>query len=157
LLLSRRSFKSADAALAAIALHDEGKAEARVRITRRDGTIVEGRVLKARADCVAVSLSDQFGHVEISESEISTIEVRVPHRGREWALAAAGVLLVTALLVGIARLPWAGPTSDFSSIVVLLAIVGSSVAPFVLARTPLGEWLSRWHTIHGTVPKAERR
>ena len=152
-MLPRRVFTTADAALASLALQDHDARETMIRVTRHDLSVIEGLVLDIDADGVTLSAPAPLGHVTVTHSEIRMLEVRAPDRTREWLLAGLGAVLVTSLLVGVATV--AGTEADFSSIVVLLCAVGAGVAPFVLARTPLGRWLHRWRQIYGSPPRAE--
>ena len=142
-----RSFHSADAALAGLAEHDDGERTTTIRVMRRDGTIVEGTVVEINADSITVSEAASVRPVNTAHTEITSLEVLCPHRSREWLVAAVGIPLVVALMVGIRRLPGVGAKTDVSIVVLALYFLGTLVGPFVLTRTRFGRWLHRWRYI----------
>lgn len=141
----KRTFTSADAALASIALQDDGERKTTIRVTRRDQSVVEGSVLEVNRQ--AVTLSASTGCVTVAEAEIDRLEISAPDRRREWMVAGVGIIAATALLVGIRSIPVFGADIDITAVVVALYFLATAISPFVLSRTRFGRWLQRWRPV----------
>lgn len=122
---------------------EQAKRPLQVRIRTREGVLVGGQLNSASLQHVSVIESGLGERREIAAQDIAAVYVAVPHRGKEWLLAGAGITLGTAAMVGISLLPGVdlSRNSQGAFAVVFVAGVG---AMHLLLRTRLRSWLARW-------------
>lgn len=122
---------------------EQARRPLRVRIRTRDGATIGGELNAASLQHVSVIASGLGERREIAAADIAAIYVAVPHRGREWLLAGAGIALGTVAMVGISLLPGVGLSHNAQGAFAGVFVAGVG-ALHLLLRTRLRSWLARW-------------
>lgn len=128
----------------------QGKSTSTVRLVLADGLALEGPLIGASPDHVAVAVGGSSVVRRIPAQEIRSLDVAVPRRGREWALAGVGILGATAALVGLGSLPGIGAYLRTHAQVGFHVVfyVGAALLVVLLAKTRLREWLIQWRALY---------
>ena len=121
----------------------------RVRIERTDGSVVEGHVTSVAETDLLLRESATGRTVQLYDSDIRAVDVRLARRAREWVLAIVAIIGMPAALVGYAQLPWVGDGQGDAMIgFLLLTGVGVAVGSLPLVRNTLRAWLTNWRRLY---------
>jgi hypothetical protein len=127
-----------------------GKSNATIRVGTADGSTVEGSLIGASPGHVTVGISGSPIVRRIPADEIHSLALEEPHRGREWALAGAGIIGATAAMVGLVSVPGIGAylRTHALSMFRIVFFLGVGLLTLLLARTRLHAWLSYWRILY---------
>ncbi len=131
-------------ALAVLAPLQQQDTEVRLRVELADGSVLDGTLLSASADHLALRLPQaQARHIPVVE--IRSVHQAVRRPVRELALLTVPILGATAAIVGIAQVPLL--RAHLPRAVSILVLFGVALASLVVAKTGLRDWITGWKTL----------
>jgi hypothetical protein len=120
-----------------------------VRFQRVDGSSFDGQIVGISPAELYVLDEASEKYVHVFPHELESIEVSVPRRVREWALAILAVPAVTATLVAYSRLPWVRPKGgDVLIGFAILGGIGWGIVSIPRIHRMLASWLTRRRRIY---------
>ena len=114
-----------------------------VRVRTRDGALIGGQLNSASPYHLSVIAPGLGERHEIAAADIAAVYVAVPHRGKEWTLAAGGIALGTAAMVGVSLVPGVDLSHNAQGVFLMVYLAGVGLLHLLL-RTRLRSWLARW-------------
>ncbi len=121
----------------------------RVRVLRKDGSIVDGHLNEASHDSLTVLVGRAEDVTAIEANDVSALAVGRVSRNKEGIVAIAAIIGGVGAMVGWASLPWVDASSGgaAAAFTMVAALAG---AGYAAARrwTRLGAWLVRWEWVY---------
>lgn len=128
----------------------QGKSNSTIRVGTVDGSILEGSLIGASPEHVAIAVRGNPTVHRIPAGEIQSLALAEPHQGREWALAGAGIVGATAAMAAMVSLPGVGDYLRTHALWMfrIVFLVGVGLLAFLLAKTKLRKWLLQWRILY---------
>jgi hypothetical protein len=136
-------------ALMTLARLHGGDEEIRLRVGLHDGSVLDGFLVSASPEHLALRLPTAKAQY-VPADQIRSVHVAQRRPFRELAAVVVLILGATAAVVGIARIAVLLPY--LPRIAGGLAILGFALIVLLKRRTSLGHWLTAWRTLFDTPP-----
>lgn len=122
--------------------------ELRVRVTLRNGELVDGVALDGTENVLILRVSPMAEPINIPIREITIVAVRERSRAREWMVAMAGIAFVPVLLIALLQLPFELSEDAFKWIIPAIILAGIAAAPRAMQIPVIERTLHRWREVY---------